>query len=576
MHEGVNKSIEEYVDITDPEKVFEGYRVYRRDTSYDKTTGGPVQDWAMLAEFDKPSATGNFLTVAHVGKQSDATIAAIGDEPFFADFFKNAVYVIKFNSSTTYEIINTTLWEVMALNPQFPADGGGYVVMNPNTGELYPDGEYHSGAFIYFGGLYVQISDGPSGPPVAGDIFRIVSTPSQALGEDAGIKTFYTDEGLTNGIQYTYAVTSYDTGNPKTGLIAMESSQIETMMHVTPRANPAGYRDASAELVDNAFNRTRSVTVEPMVLAPKKVTGHQYKVVWYGAKPIDAGAYITGPGYQPPAYEIINMTTNQTVVEKQPFGWYDPPHSQAVEVLSQMFDGIVLKIKGVDVTYGHPNENPIESVKLTKGTVTGWNVDIQSPGVGENTWTNVWWATYYRPHTYSISFMDDTHVKVVDEDTGEEIQFNGERADGYAILTGAGWLDEYRPNDTPGFFRIFIRGGYVFIRDPNAEISAGDVFTVEMGGIGAPQDGDELVLNTGGETLIADDIRADHGSGTCRAKPLLRDEQSSDFRGNGQNLLYPPSAEVHGANLYLGWRVGARNRARTHLTLQCGGAFGTG
>ena len=98
---------------------------------------------------------------------------------------------------------------------------------------------------------------------------------------------------------------------------------------------------------------------------------------------------------------------------------------------------------------------------------------------------------------------------MVDEDTGEEIQFNGGRADGYAILTGSGWLDEYIPDDTPGFFRIFIRGGYVFIRDPNGEISAGDVFTVEMDGIGAPQDGDELLLDTGGETLIADDIRGD-------------------------------------------------------------------
>ena len=510
VHEGVNKGIEEYIDITDPEKIFEGYRVYRRDTSYDESTGDPVQDWVMLAEFDKPSATGNFLTVAHVGKQSDATIVAMGDEPYFADFFKNAIYVIKFSSSTTYEIINTTLWEVMAYNPQFPADGGGYVVIkDPATGEPYPDGEYRSGALIYFGGLYVQISDGPSGPPVAGDIFRIVSTPSQALGEDAGIKTFYTDDGLTNGIQYTYAVTSFDTGNPKTGLIAMESSQIETMVHATPRANPAGHRRATAEFADTAFQRTGSVTIESMLLAPKKVTGHQYKIVWYGAKPIDAGAFITGPGYQPPAYEIIDMTTNQTVVHKQSFEWYDPDHIQAVEVLSPMFDGIILKIKGVDVTYGSPTENPIESVKLTKGSVTGWNVDVQSPGAGENTWPNIFWATYYRPHTYSITFIDDTHVKVVDEDTSEEIQFNAERADGYAILTGSGWLGEYIPDDTPGFFRIFIRGAYVFIRDPNGEISAGDVFTVEMGGIAAPQDSDELLLNTGSETLIADDIRAD-------------------------------------------------------------------
>ncbi len=510
VDQGVNKSIEEYVDITDPEKVFEGYRVYRRDTSYEESTGVPVKDWVMLTEFDKPSATGNFFTVSHVGKQSDATIAAMGDEPYFAEFFKSAVYVIKFTSSTTYEVINTTLWEVMAYNAQFPADGGGYVVVkDPNTGEPFPDGEYRSGELIYFGGLYVQISDGPSGPPVAGDIFRIVSTPSQALGEDAGIKNFYTDEGLTNGLQYTYAVTSFDTGNPRTGLIAMESSQIETMVHATPRANPAGYREATADLADNAFMRSGSVTVEPMVLAPKQVTGHQYKIVWHGAKPVGGGAYITGPGYQPPAYEVVDTTTNQTVLERQTFAWYEPPH--AVEVLTPMFDGIILKIKGVDVTYDTPNENSIKRVRLTEGSVTDWSVDIQSPGVGENTWPNIWWSTYYRPHLYSITFVDDTHVKVVDEDTGEEIQFNAERADGYAIFTGTGWGDEYSPDSTPGFFRIFIRGGYVYIRDPNGEISAGDEFTVEMGGIAAPQDGDELLLSTGGETLTADNIEADLG-----------------------------------------------------------------
>ena len=503
---GVSKNIEEYIDVTDPEKTFEGYRVYRRDVSYDESTSNPVEDWTMLMEFDKPGATGNFFTVAHVGKQSDATIESMGDEPFFGSFFKNAIYMIKFNASTTFEVVNTTLWEVMPYNPAF--DGGGYVVVDPDSFEPYPDGTYRSGALIYFGGLYVQISDGPSGQPVAGDIFRVVSTPSQALGEDAGIKNFYTDEGLTNGLQYTYAVTSYDTGNPKTALIAMESSQIETMVHVVPRAQPAGYRDATADIEQHGQG---SVTVEPMLLAPNKVTGHQYKIVWHGAKQIGPAAYITGPGYQPPAYEIVDTTTNETVVEQQSFDWFDPDHAEAVEVLSPMFDGIVLKITGVNVYYGSPMENPINDVKLTAGSVTGWEVHIQSPGAGENTWPNIFWATYYRPHTYSITFIDDTHVKVVDEDTGEEIQFNDQRADGYAILTGSGWLDEYNRADTPDFFRIFIRGAYVYIKDPNGEISAGDVFTVEMGGVSAPQDGDESLLTTKEETLDAENIEADLG-----------------------------------------------------------------
>ena len=83
-----------------------------------------------------------------------------------------------------------------------------------------------------------------------------------------------------------------------------------------------------------------------MILAPDRITGNQYKIVWQGAKQIGDGAYITGPGYQPPGYAIINMTTNQTVVEQQPFEWYDPLHGEAVEGFSPIFDGIVLKITG--------------------------------------------------------------------------------------------------------------------------------------------------------------------------------------------------------------------------------------
>ena len=174
-----------------------------------------------------------------------------------------------------------------------------------------------------------------------------------------------------------------------------------------------------------------------------------------------------------------------------------------------MFDGVILKLTGVDISDGTPSENPINDVQLTAGTVTDWSAKIESPGSGENTWPNVWWSTYYRPHTYTITFTDDTHVKVVDETTSEEIKFNDQRADGYAILTGSGWLDEYVPQDTEGFFRIFIRGAYVYVFDPNGEISEGDVFTVEMGGISAPQDGDEQLLMTEKESLEADNIKED-------------------------------------------------------------------
>ena len=59
----------------------------------------------------------------------------MGDEPFFSDFFKSATYAIKFNSSTSFEVINTTLWEVMEYNAEFPADGVGMLLSKILTQE---------------------------------------------------------------------------------------------------------------------------------------------------------------------------------------------------------------------------------------------------------------------------------------------------------------------------------------------------------------------------------------------------------------------------------------------------------
>ncbi|MBM3241470.1 hypothetical protein FJZ31_34750 [Candidatus Poribacteria bacterium] len=301
-------NVEEYVDPTDEEKIFEGYRIYRREVSYDSATGEPTEGWTRIAEFDKPGATGNFFTVSHVGKKSDATISIVGDEPFFADFFKSAVYIIKFTSSTTFEVVNTTLWEVLEYNGTLE-DGGGYaIIKDMETGEPYPDGAYRSGEAIYFGGLYVSITDGPGGPPVAGDIFKIVSTPSMAIGSDTGIQHHFTDEGLINGIRYAYAVTSYDTGNPKTGLISMESSKIETTVYVYPRSHPAGYKtpESSVEHIVKDPSKTPlsdgEVTAEP--IEPNRVTGHTYKVIFNDKSPAE--------------WTLTDTTTGAAVLENQP------------------------------------------------------------------------------------------------------------------------------------------------------------------------------------------------------------------------------------------------------------------
>ena len=292
---------ETYADATDPEKVFEGYRVYRRQVSYDNTTGQPKQEWGLLAEYDAPGATGNFFVVSHPGKITDATIASLGDEPYYADFFKAATYVIKFLSDTEFEIVNTDTWEIFEYNPA--DDGSGYTMyVDLESYEVLPDATYTPDAPIYFGGLYVSIS----GSPAAGDVFKIVSTPSQAIGEDVGLSSSFVDEDLMNHISYEYAVTSYDTGNPKTGLIAMESSKNDTAVRVFPRSFPAGYEPPSAAVEHMVADPTLGPLSNGEVLAepiePSKVTGHQYRVTF-------------GEGNDA-TWTLTDMNTGQVVLEE--------------------------------------------------------------------------------------------------------------------------------------------------------------------------------------------------------------------------------------------------------------------
>ena len=371
-----NINVEEYLDSTDEKKVFEGYRVYRREVSYDSTTGEPTEDWTRIAEFDKPGATGNFFTVSHVGKKSDATIAIVGDEPYFADFFKSAVYIIKFTSSTTFEVVNTTLWEVLEYNDALE-DGDGYaVIKDMETGEPYPDGTYLSGESIYFGGLYVEISDGSSGPPVAGDIFKIVSTPSMAIGSDAGIKHHFVDEGIMNGIRYAYAVTSYDTGNPKTGLISMESSKIETTVYVYPRSQPAGY-EAPESPVEHAVKDPAAgplsdgeVTAEP--IEPNRVTGHTYKITFN-----DEG---------PAQWTLTDTATGAAVIENQPQS--DSP---------VIVDGLLLVVNG-------PAPNMIGK-EMPGGSGTG-HIEFEQAYMGGRNANH---------HDFEIRFVDSMEKGVVRE-----------------------------------------------------------------------------------------------------------------------------------------------------------------
>ena len=94
------------------------------------------------------------------------------------------------------------------------------------------------------------------------------------LGSNSGIKHVFVDQSVNNGIQYTYAITAYDHGDPTRNLSSFESargtSDIEkNVVFVMPRSNPIGYKDPLVDIESHAKGNGK-LSVE--VVAPPEAT----------------------------------------------------------------------------------------------------------------------------------------------------------------------------------------------------------------------------------------------------------------------------------------------------------------
>ncbi len=142
------------------------------------------------------------------------------------------------------------------------------------------------------------------------------------MGEDTGIKHFFVDTNVTNGMTYHYAVTSYDKGSTTfgSGIVPVECSKIigdMNVVEVTPNAPSAGYEASSLELSHSAGISNARVIVDVMDQYALKT--NDYTVGFNLIENIKK-------------FSVINNGTNQPVLSNETF----------VDGTSYIFDGIKL------------------------------------------------------------------------------------------------------------------------------------------------------------------------------------------------------------------------------------------
>lgn len=266
------RSVEEYVDADNPNRVFEGYRVYRK-LSLSNRNKDDEDDWQLIAEYDEISFTRSLVSATHVGKISDnASITVLRSQPARSNSLTESTYLIKFLTTQQFEVIDLTKSQVLKYR-QSQGDDGFTLLKDLTSFKPYPDRLYVSGAIIHFAGMYFKIE----GSPQQNDIFKITTSPSGAIGKNQGLTHHYIDTDLFNGMEYLYCVTAYDSGEPRLGLPPLESHRDQTTIKVVPRTYPRGYRMPRSNVthVGTSHGVVRAIPIEP-----NRVTGHTYEITF--------------------------------------------------------------------------------------------------------------------------------------------------------------------------------------------------------------------------------------------------------------------------------------------------------
>ena len=145
------------------------------------------------------------------------------------------------------------------------------------------------------------------------------------LGTNSGLVHHFEDTTVTNGITYYYALTSYDHGDPESGLppsectkyiLVNESFEIQekgpNVQKVRPEAPPAGYVAANYGDIQLAESYTSDGFVQVNILNPEDLKdNHQYRVTFN-----EGITRRTTPITE--SFNFMDITTGDTLLKESP------------------------------------------------------------------------------------------------------------------------------------------------------------------------------------------------------------------------------------------------------------------
>ncbi|MCF8412774.1 MAG: hypothetical protein K9G44_05115 [Melioribacteraceae bacterium] len=110
------------------------------------------------------------------------------------------------------------------------------------------------------------------------------------LGDNTGIVHYFVDSTVTNGVNYSYTITSYDSGSVSIGLESLESARGTTaadynLVDLTPRTSAIGF--APGEFSYTQIKGVGNGTVQAKIIDPTSLTGKSY-LIEFNATPADS------------------------------------------------------------------------------------------------------------------------------------------------------------------------------------------------------------------------------------------------------------------------------------------------
>ncbi len=339
---------------------FEGYRVYKNET-------GLATDWTLLAEYDLYGTRTANSVITRITRGN--TTARFYFKEFdkdttrFKQFKGDQVYTINFTSDDNFVVYNQTSgvlysYDKKALstsgkpntfvvaakigNNWIPLPFSGTIsTTDPNYNQpnlTFPPNPNPDSTIVYFDGMFIVIGTGPEDPaglasrdPQVGHVLELETFQGGILGNETGLKYNYVDEDVINGIDYYYAVTSFDKGSAELALPPLESSKKQNQIVVTPVTPPSTGDDP--RIVDISISGPVSGEISLDVAQPLALTGHKYQISFFDS---------LNPPYGDAKYwKLTDLQTNDVLLDSMNnvFGTqYDP------NAVTPLVDGVSIEL----------------------------------------------------------------------------------------------------------------------------------------------------------------------------------------------------------------------------------------